>query len=789
MNKRAWRDVWWIAAGLALLAWALAAGGWTWRLDRLLYDMAMAAWREAPPEDIVIVAIDDRSIAEIGRWPWARAVHATLLERIAAAAPRGVVLDMVLSEDAAHDEVLAAALARAQVQRVPVVMPVAWQTVAGLPGGAGLGALEPQAALRASVRLGAAEAVVDSDGVLRHAFLRAGPAARPYPHLALALLDAAGQAPHARLPIDAAPPATFDVTDAERWRRDGRFAIRYLGAPGSFQRLAYIDVLAGRIAPEQLRGRYVLVGMTAQGLGDTLATPVNASAKAMPGVEVLANIVHTLRSGQAIASPSIQAQALASALLVALLVAAMSRLGPRRALPFMLGAVPLLVLAPLVAMRLGVFASTVPAALALLPAYPLWSWRRLERAMSGLDDELQRLAAQPLLGAAGLDDSDDPIATRLELLQRGVQTVRDAQGFLAEALAALPSAVLVADPSGRVLLANQRAAALFEVGSADELHGLDLARLLGEFTSRGDTPWAELIHSPKSLVVEARSPGTADTPEHGELLIHLDSAALRGQRCLVVAITDVQALKAAERQREEALAFVSHDMRSPAQAIVTLADLHAQGALADVHAQRAPGVPDAGFVAEVRQLALRTLSLSDEFVRAAQAQTRPLQIEALTLADLLDAGLAEQQAPARAAGLHLLREIDASDAARCVHLDRLLVERAIANLVSNALRHSPPAGTVFIGAALHGQRLSITVHDQGPGLSAAQQALLEQGSGGLPLGHARGVGLGLQFVQQVAARHGGRLRAESSQAGARLVLELQSMPETGPAPETTSGNP
>ncbi len=770
---RSWRHEWWIGAGLALLAWALAAGGWTWRLDRLLYDIAMAGWREAPPADIVIVAIDDRSIGEIGRWPWARAVHATLLERIAAAAPRAMVLDMVLSEDAAHDEVLAAALAHARALGVPVVMPVAWQTA---PDGAGLQALEPQAALRSRVHLGAAEATVDSDGVLRHAFLRAGPAARPYPHLALALLEAAGQAPHARLPLDAAPATTLDMTDTQRWRRDGRFAIRYLGAPGSFEQLAYVDVLAGAIAPERLRGRYVLVGMTAQGLGDTLATPVNASAKAMSGVEVLANIVHTLRSGQAIASPSLATQALASALLVAVLVAAMSRLGARRALPFMLGVVPLLLLAPLVAMRWGVFASTVPAALALLPAYPLWSWRRLERAMSGLDDELQRLAAQPLLGAAALDDSEDPIAMRLQLLQRGVQTVRDAQGFLAEALAALPSAVLVADQAGRVLLANQRAAALFEVGSAEELQGLDLARLLGEFGSRSAMPWAELIQSPGARVVEAGTPGGR------ELLIHLDSATLRGQRCLVVAITDVQALKAAERQREEALAFVSHDMRSPAQAIVTLADLHAQGRLP---------LPDAGFVAEVRQLASRTLSLSDEFVRAAQAQTRPLQIQAVPLAELIEAGLAEQHAPARAAGLHVLREIDALDGARLVHVDRLLVERAIANLVSNALRHSPPAGTVTVNAALEGQRLRVAVEDQGPGLSAAQQALLEHGTGGLPLGHARGVGLGLQFVQHVAARHDGCLRATSSAAarGARLVLELQSMPEPRPAAETASGNP
>ena len=70
-----------------------------------------------------------------------------------------------------------------------------------------------------------------------------------------------------------------------------------------------------------LAGRYVLIGMTAQGLGDTLATPVNARHQAMPGVEVLANTLYTLRSdGHGLRSVPPTARGAASALaLVALL--------------------------------------------------------------------------------------------------------------------------------------------------------------------------------------------------------------------------------------------------------------------------------------------------------------------------------------------------------------------------------------------------------------------------------------------------------------------------------------
>jgi CHASE2 domain-containing sensor protein len=107
-----WRDEIVIAAMLALLAVGLALGGWAWRLERLVYDMGMSLWSRPTPADIVIVAIDDASIDAIGRWPWRRAVLATLVERVAQAQPKAVALDIIFSEpdpDPEQDNVLARA--------------------------------------------------------------------------------------------------------------------------------------------------------------------------------------------------------------------------------------------------------------------------------------------------------------------------------------------------------------------------------------------------------------------------------------------------------------------------------------------------------------------------------------------------------------------------------------------------------------------------------------------------------------------------------------------------------
>src|SRR5471030_2968583 len=90
----------WIgAAVIVTLLTGLAAGfGWFWRLDQTLYDAALVLRHRPAPDDIVIVAIDQQSLDQIGRWPWRRAVHATLLDRLTDAGVKGVAIDILLAE-------------------------------------------------------------------------------------------------------------------------------------------------------------------------------------------------------------------------------------------------------------------------------------------------------------------------------------------------------------------------------------------------------------------------------------------------------------------------------------------------------------------------------------------------------------------------------------------------------------------------------------------------------------------------------------------------------------------
>lgn len=757
-----WRDDLRIAAGLAALAAALAWSGWTWRLDRVIYDLGLTLWPRGAPPGMVIVAIDDASIEAIGRWPWPRTVHATLLQRVAATRPRAVAMDLVLSEpdpDPAHDRLLADALRAA----APVVLPVVWRAA----GVQAVAPLLPTPALRASAQLGAAEAPVDDDGILRHAFVQAGPTAAPYPHVALALLHAGGESTHAALRPEVAPPA--DRGGA--WMRDGRFLIRYTGTPGTVERVSYVDVLRGAVPAERLAGRYVLIGLTAQGLGDTLATPVNMRHQAMSGVEVLANTLYTLRSGDVIRLLPIPALAALSAALVLALVLAVGRVGARAALPLAMASVPLAGVASLLALGAGWWISPVPFVLAAVPVYPLWSWRRLERAVAGIDREIARINEEPPASpGAGPASPGDELEARLQGLQRAGALVRDARRLLADTLAALPTAMLLADDGARVLLANAKAAALFEVHDPEEMQGLDLVRLLGEFTTVEPYDWAAglagLALGGEPVAVEAR------LPEQGDFVVHAAAVPMQGQRRLIVAMADVEPVKRAQREREEALAFVSHDLRSPASSIVLLADLQLSG-----REQRT----QLELLGEVRRLASRTLEMSEAFVRAADARDRALRRRDWRVAELIDEVLADQRAQALDAGVRLQVQID--DDAAPLNVDRALITRAIGNLLSNAIRHSPRDAQVIIDARRRPNAWTIRVADGGAGLTSEQLQQLSLGRDGLPAMRAGGIGLGLLFVQRVARRHGGALQARAGDDGSGALFELHL-----PDPPASSGS-
>ena len=323
----------WIARFKARLLTGLAAAslvtllvlsGLASRADTWFYDAVVHAASRPANDRILVVAIDDKSLAELGRWPWSRRMHAELIDRLGAAGVRGIGLDILLSDPALYDPEGDALLARALGRNGKVVLPVFAEaesrngpTVELMP--------IPEFAASAAA-LGHVEMGEDADGVARDAFLRAGVGSAHWPSFALALSQLGStNAATATLPGLRNPEP--DQVAPQRWVRDYQVRVPYADPADGYPRVSYADVLKGRVAASKLRGRWILVGATTPAIGEPLVVPGRyAAGPPLSAVDYQANVLNMLLRDDAIVPLGLPAQLLLS---IALVVAPLLLFGLR----------------------------------------------------------------------------------------------------------------------------------------------------------------------------------------------------------------------------------------------------------------------------------------------------------------------------------------------------------------------------------------------------------------------------------------------------------------------------
>lgn len=752
---------WFWLTGLCItLLWGYANG--TGRVESAFIDRLSSLDGRPAADDIVIVAIDERSLARLGRWPWRRSVHAALLDRLHEAQPRAVGLDLILAEDDSQhpedDVVLAEAIRRSGNVVLPLHMQLGDDQ-------------QPQAALPAQTLALAARALghihveLGEDGVARSVFLRGGMGTMRWDHWTLALMKAGGEAlPHEQLPGTRRTPADDGTAArASTWSRDHWMQIPFAGPPGHFARVSYVDVLDGRVPAQMLRGKYLLVGATAVGMGDAFPTPMASQDALMPGVEVSANVLDALRRGIGFRRAQPWENALFCALPVALAMLALYRLRPRRALVAVAALMLTVIAASWWAQAMaGVQFAPLAALGALATLYPLWSWLRLEAAIDYLARELRRTQRDDklLTALATSAPTGDELDRRMRAMTQALSQLRELQRFVRDSVDGLSDAVLVTDRCGTVLLVNEAACRHFGM-SADALHDRSVDALLAGhlFPIDGQAlPRLAFATGTRGLEIPARD------AQQRDLLLkcmprHTRSGNPAGWN---VSVVDISTVQQAQRQREEALRFISHDMRAPQASILTLIELQ----------RIEPEAPDARLFERIEGHARRTLALADDFVQLARAQSHAFELEPIDLADVLidAADRLWEQARARGAEISAHATPDACWAAA----DRDLLTRAVANLIDNALKYGPEGGCVRCTLSSGQGRCTISVRDDGPGIAAQDQLALFDAFDRLGRDHhSAGAGLGLAFVQAVVLRHQGTVSVRSRLGeGAEFRIEL-----------------
>jgi diguanylate cyclase (GGDEF)-like protein/PAS domain S-box-containing protein len=373
----------WLAALLSVIALALAAADVLQRADNMLYDLDVRLLPSSPSQNITVVAIDEESLSAFGHWPWPRRLHAQLIDRMTQAGAKVIGMDILFAEPDPSDPAGDALLAQAIRSHGRVVLPVA----PAIQHGARLGVARPIAPLADVATIGHADVELDADGIVRSVYLHAGINRPQWPALALAMLDLGEPQRAAKLATERPATAVADV--ANRWVRDHRHLIRFVGPAGTMPHVSFARVVQNDPeALEALRGRYVLVGVTAAGLGQALVTPVSGMAKPMPGVELNANVLASLSRGVAVAPVPHGISIVLTALLALVPVLVYPRIPAGAALAGF-GAMLLLPLAASFGLLhlAQLWFGPAAALAAIAVSYPLWSWRRLDAAMSALSAE------------------------------------------------------------------------------------------------------------------------------------------------------------------------------------------------------------------------------------------------------------------------------------------------------------------------------------------------------------------------------------------------------------------
>lgn len=263
---------------------------------------------------------------------------------------------------------------------------------------------------------------------------------------------------------------------------------------------------------------------------------------------------------------------------------------------------------------------------------------------------------------------------------------------------------------------------------------------------------------------------------------HRESEGGGTERILV--FWDVTHLRRAEQEREQALAFLSHDLRAPLSAI----SARLSNNRSDLNRERA------SIQADLR----RSTSLVDDFVMLARTgRFDRRQLRSIDLVELVQEAVHSTEPLAVEAGVAMRLVCPSSPV--LVEGDWVLLLRAMVNLIVNALKHSPESGQVELRVSrtpghTSGAHAQIDVVDEGTGLPASVLTALRS-SQALPLvpsNDRRSVGLGLLLVREVMVLHHGQLvlrNAPSGGAHVCLMLPPSAEASVRDVPTPSAGSP
>jgi CHASE2 domain-containing sensor protein/signal transduction histidine kinase len=813
------------------------------RLDLLAYDTLLSL-NPAPIEtNTVIIAIDEKSLNSIGQWPWRRALHAQLVDKLTAYNTELLVLDILFSEQSRthpeDDELLAKAIRN----NGNVILPLHLQSLTH--EGTLVEILPIPELVTAARALGHVHVDLDQDGLARGLYLNTGVGDAFWPSLSMAMASQIN--PMIRYTRHLENPGSAPYMAVNTQYK----LIPFAGPSGTFPTYSYVDVMLNQVPADVFRNKTVLIGATAPGLGDIIPTPVSHTSNPMSGVELHANAYSALITGTAITPVETLWAYLLTFAFILIPILAFPRLKPTYVMPFSMLLATIIMLFSYLLLALDeTWFPPVNSMISILIAYPLWSWQRMRHLNGFLNNELEKLQKEPAIGFRDtrqhqpekiffalkqvlkpkryifiknnavleqLVESDSPfevidtgakwlhhsdmsvlsihrqldkksydnffigfrwpananltaihdylnklkietttppsrkhsyekIANRIAQVREAIESMQDMRIFISKGFEDIPSAVIVCDPLGMVVFTNSHAqrwffhntdplgASIYELLSGTEFNALKdrIAAVLTE--SRHENLELELNH--RHIIAHCSPFMVDETTDSGLMLSFSDITLIRNQ----------------QKEKNQLIDFLSHDVRSPLVSQLAMIDSMTKGKTKI----------DRSSLTKLADHARKSLSLSDQFLQITRAeQISEQQFYEFDLISTLENSIDSLSAQAKAKDIQI--HFDQTEEA-WMQGNAELVERALTNLISNAIKYSKDGTEIKIQVILSSTHVSIVISDQGYGIDQAELPHIfnrfhRQRSSEIQ--GQKGAGLGLNFVKVVVEKHHGDIKVHS----------------------------
>ena len=347
---------------------------------------------------------------------------------------------------------------------------------------------------------------------------------------------------------------------------------------------------------------------------------------------------------------------------------------------------------------------------------------------------------------------------------------------LASIVGAAMDAIVMCDESLRVVLFNRSAEEMFGCPAVDALGRPLVAFIPALDLLNGAPDGADAGRVQRRLEVEAIRAGGDRVPVE----VSVSDVLVHGSRLFTVIARDISErrrteaeLRESDRRKDVFLGMLAHELRNPLAAIMTAAEVLHRSADASAGAR---------LTSVIRRQTGTLARMVDDLLDVSRVTLGKIQLrdEPVLLTEVVARALDGVREAAASTGLRL--EVDFAAGPVWVNGDSTRLEQVFANLLQNAVKFTPPAGTVSVQVLSEAGEATARVRDTGIGID---QALLPKVfdlfvQGDMSLDRSKsGLGIGLALVQQVVTMHRGRVSAHSGGPGqgsefvVRLPVSMQ----------------